>query len=60
MDNDSDLRGGSGKYLFLAVFLARFNYDLIFFIIESSEDDNIMMKQYLKNESLWRASYLLD
>ena len=23
MDNDSDLRGGSGKYLFLAVFLAR-------------------------------------
>jgi hypothetical protein len=60
MDNDSDLRGGSGKYLFLAVFSARFNFDLIFFIIESSEDDNIMMKQYLKNESLWRASYLLD
>jgi len=60
MDNDSDLRGGSGKYLFLAVFSARLNFDLIFFIIESSEDDNIMMKQYLKNESLWRASYLLD
>jgi hypothetical protein len=30
MDNDSDLRGGSGKYLFLAVFSARFNFDLIF------------------------------
>ena len=30
MDNDSELRGGSGKYLFLAVFSARFKLVLIF------------------------------
>lgn len=27
---------------------------------ESSEDENVMIKQYLNNDSLWRASYSLD
>lgn len=62
MDNDSELKGDSGKFLFVWFFsieLRNFvsfkqgNLITLFKFIESSDDENEKIKNYYKSKEMW-------
>lgn len=54
IDNDSDLRGRSGKFILFLLLIGGSNVS--FHFAESSEDEFQMMKEYLEHPEMWTAT----